>query len=291
MAGLGEVCSHIGALLFYLESASRVSKSCTQIGCVRKEPRVVESIPYAEIAVIPFEKPKSQIEGCKRGAHLYSDTIPLADLQLVEGTEMVLEEVMLTEDIASNELPSTVDTPSSSGSLMQLLRVSPSNEEQMEFLSKKSKHKPVICSIVSPYSDAFKPKSETSNLPSSLSDLYQPQNEEITYSELLEVCEQMVINVDNEEVTKIEMFTCDQNKSSSNLSVLLILVILPKVSLSEYFIQILQNSRWAATAWGCEDEFSAKIAYIRLMKSNHTDFSCKESGLVVSLNHPFQCQS
>ena len=57
MAGLGEVCSHIGALLFYLESASRVSKSCTQIGCVWKEPRVVESIPYAEIAIIPFEKP------------------------------------------------------------------------------------------------------------------------------------------------------------------------------------------------------------------------------------------
>ena len=170
---------------------------------------------------------------------------------------------------------------------MQLLRVSPSNEEQMEFLSKISKHKPVICSIVSPYSDAFKPKSETSNLPSSLRDLHQPQNEELTYSELLEVCEQIVINVDNEEVTKIEMFTCDQNKSSSNLSVLLILVILPKVSLSEYFIQILQNSRRAATAWGCEHESSARIAYIRLMKSNHTDFSCKESGLVVSLNHPF----
>ena len=26
MAGLGEVCSHVGALLFYLESASRVNK-------------------------------------------------------------------------------------------------------------------------------------------------------------------------------------------------------------------------------------------------------------------------
>ena len=97
MAGLGEVCSHIGALLFYLESASHVSKSCTQIDCVWKEPRIVESIPYAEIADIPFEKPKSQIAGCKRGAHLYSDTVPLADLQLVERTE----EVMSNED---NEL-------------------------------------------------------------------------------------------------------------------------------------------------------------------------------------------
>ena len=102
MAGLGDVCSDIGALLFYLQSAFRVSKSGAQIGCVLKEPRVVESIPYAEIAVIPFKKPKSQIAGCKRDVHLYSDAIPLADLQLVEGIEEVLE-VMLTEDIASNE--------------------------------------------------------------------------------------------------------------------------------------------------------------------------------------------
>ena len=33
-----------------------------------------------------------------------SDAISLADLQLVEGTEEVLE-VMLTEDVASNEIP------------------------------------------------------------------------------------------------------------------------------------------------------------------------------------------
>lgn len=344
MAGLGEVCSHIGALLFYLESASRVSKSCTQIGCVWKEPRVVESIPYAEIADIPFEKPKSQIAGCKRGAHLYSDTIPLADLQLVEETEEVLEEVMLTEDIASNhsnELPSpssplptaslneilsttsllptashnetssnvyllsTVDAPStsssSSGSFMQLLRVSPSNEEQMEFLSKISKHKPVVCSIVSPYSDAFNPKSKTSNLPSSLRDLYQPQNEELTYSELLEVCEQMVIIVDNEDVTKIEMFTRDQNKSSAwytqragriTASTMKSVCATDPGNPAQSIIKRVcypdsTKFKTAAIAWGCEHESSARIAYIHLMESNHKDFSYKESGLVVSLTHPF----
>ena len=97
---LGRYVSTLELYSFYLESVSRASKSCTQIDCVWKEPRVVESIPYAEIADIPFEKPKSQISGCKRGAHLYSDIVPLADLQLVGRTE----EVMSTED---NELPST----------------------------------------------------------------------------------------------------------------------------------------------------------------------------------------
>ena len=115
MAGLGEVYSRIGALLFYLESASCVSKSCTQIGCGWKEPSgILDAIPYAEIADISFEKPKSQIAGCKRGAHLYSDAVPLNDLQQpIEGTEMFVEEVAcsFSEDLASNEL---VELPSTS---------------------------------------------------------------------------------------------------------------------------------------------------------------------------------
>ena len=46
MAGLGEVCSHVEAILFYVELASWVSTTCTQIGCVWKELRLVETIPY-----------------------------------------------------------------------------------------------------------------------------------------------------------------------------------------------------------------------------------------------------
>ena len=178
---------------------------------------------------------------------MYSDAVPLTDLQLIEGTEKLVEEVpcTLTEDVVSNELTelptlstnktssttSLLSTASSSAlllpsedgpsissllsSFMQLLLVPPSNEEQNELLSKISEHKPVICSIVSPYSDSFKPNSKTNNLPLSLRDLYQPQNEELTYDELLGVCELVTINVNNEDVTKIEMFTRHQNKSSA----------------------------------------------------------------------------
>ena len=41
----------------------------------------------------------------------------------------------------------------------------------------------------------------------------------------------------------------------------------------------------AATAWGCEHQSSARIAKVCLMESNHTAFSCKDSGLVVKLTH------
>ena len=83
MAGLGEVCSHVAAILFYLESVSCVSTTCTQIGCAWKEPRLVETIPYARIMDIPFAKLKGSISAnCnrKRGAHLYDDSLPLLNL-------------------------------------------------------------------------------------------------------------------------------------------------------------------------------------------------------------------
>ena len=67
--------------LFYLESVCRVNTTCTQTAGMWKEPRLVETIPYARIMGIPFTKPKGSIStNRKRGAHLYSDSVPLADL-------------------------------------------------------------------------------------------------------------------------------------------------------------------------------------------------------------------
>jgi len=65
---------------FYLESASRVT-TCTQTDCMWKELCLVETIPCAQIMDISFTKPKGSINtNRKRGAHLYSDFVPLADL-------------------------------------------------------------------------------------------------------------------------------------------------------------------------------------------------------------------
>jgi len=94
MASLGEVCSHVAAILFYLESVFRVTTACTQTGCVWKQPRLVEAIPYAPIMDIPFTKPKGSLSSNrKRGAHLYSDTVPLLDLPKHLETQIVVEHV------------------------------------------------------------------------------------------------------------------------------------------------------------------------------------------------------
>ena len=42
-----------------------------------------------------------------------------------------------------------------------------------------------------------------------------------------------------------------------------------------------------ARTWGCEHEPLARIAYVDVMKTTHKNFVCKQSGLVVSVIHPF----
>ena len=78
MAGLGEVCSHVAAILFYLESAARSKLTCTQTSCMWKEPTFVDAIPYLPISELPLSKPKPRISCNKRrGAHHLSDITPL----------------------------------------------------------------------------------------------------------------------------------------------------------------------------------------------------------------------
>ena len=72
MAGLHEVCSHVGAILFYIE-AVRCSKTCTDVSCQWAVPSSINSIPYAKIADIDFTTAKSRLLPVKRGAHHNND--------------------------------------------------------------------------------------------------------------------------------------------------------------------------------------------------------------------------
>ena len=56
MAGLGEVCSHVGAVLFAVEAGVRMlkAKTCTSVPCQWLMPSAVSSVPYAELQEIDF---------------------------------------------------------------------------------------------------------------------------------------------------------------------------------------------------------------------------------------------
>jgi len=48
-----------------------------------------------------------------------------------------------------------------------------------------------------------------------LRDLYRPENEELTYPELLAVCEQVNLTISHEQIRIIEAETCEQSKSTA----------------------------------------------------------------------------
>ena len=56
MAGLGEVCSHVGAILFAVEAGVRMLKSrtCTSLPCQWLMPSTVTKVPYPELHNIDF---------------------------------------------------------------------------------------------------------------------------------------------------------------------------------------------------------------------------------------------
>ena len=62
------VCSHIGAILLYIE-ALQCAKTCTDITCQWVVPTSVKSNPYAKIADTDFTRPKSKIVPLKLTAH------------------------------------------------------------------------------------------------------------------------------------------------------------------------------------------------------------------------------
>ena len=62
MAGLGEAYTHVAAVLFYLETASRIdgTSSCTKEHCRWVIPAYQKEIPYLPICKIDFSSPKSK---------------------------------------------------------------------------------------------------------------------------------------------------------------------------------------------------------------------------------------
>ena len=113
MAGLCEICSHVAAILFYLESASRVTTTCTQTDCTWKQPRLVD---YINGLIFSYWSLKKEIV----------DTVPLSDLPM--HPETLVELAPGTVELDSNGIDtassfSKTVGPESSQCELQLLQV------------------------------------------------------------------------------------------------------------------------------------------------------------------------
>ena len=181
MAGLGETCTHISAVLFYLEALHRLkgTETCTQQRCEWIMPKFQRDMDYLLIEDIDFTSAKHK----KR---------------------------KLDEAIDSNNLP----VISSSSTQDPVCEVS-TEEEKEAFYRELSlaDTKPAILSLIPEYSHAYIPKISLPEFPLPLTALYNPNFLKLGYDELLHKCESVNVIVTSNMSLLVEKETKQQSKS------------------------------------------------------------------------------
>ena len=262
MAGLAETCSHVGAVLHWVETAVRIRDDTP---CTSKEnkwlmPTPVKDIPYLELRNIDFATPKRQ-STC-------------------------------TTDTSTNapknnraKIPSPSDTE---------------KQDFFHKIAQEQEKKPIILSVIQPYSNNF--VLSIDHLPKLLQGLYKPAYLESDYSELLKLAESHLRDeVTPGMVDHLAELTCKQSHSqewfkyragritaSRFRQVLHTNCDQPSLSLLKS-ICYPETHRFStkATTWGCEHEKDALTAYKVQMSASHEDLNVTTCGFYVSTTHPF----
>ena len=266
MAGLGETCTHIAAVLFYLEAAARIQgrQTCTQRKCEWILPSFQKNVEYLPIRDSDFTSAK----GKKR---------------------------KLDELIDCN-LPKK-------GAVSNRSTVTPSNEDYDSFYEHLSKTgtKPAILSLIPKHSDPYVPKRMLSTFPVPLPLLHKPEYIELGYPDLLKLCESQVVTVTDEMALCVEKET--RLQSGSNLwfryragritaSRMKAVCHTDHTNPSQSLVKTIcypESFRFTSkqTTWGCKHEKAACDQYTKATRDKHVEFAVKDSGLVINSLWPF----
>ena len=269
MAGLGESCSHVGALLFFIEAAVKIrdSRTVTEQKAYWMLPSACKEIPYAEISNIDFTSPNTLKKKFDETLEHASETTPRTHLK------------------------------------RETTVVHPTEEKIKSFYHALSqcRSKPVILSIVPPYDEKFKPVSLTEKFPPLLTELYDPRNLEMHYAELLNHCKNIELKVTPEQQINVEMETRTQHQSKKWFNFRSGRITASKVHAvvhtnenmpSQSLIRSIcypesSNFKSAATTWGCCNEDTALNEYKNIMQDHHENFQVSKCGLFISVENPF----
>ncbi len=265
MAGLGEACSHVAALLFLLEGNTQHQKntSCTSLPCSWLPPSF-RSVSFSKLADIDFDTP------------------------------LVKRKKIHENTAASNE-----------GSTLASKGIkAPTPTELDEFYKEISTlGKPVILSLIPGYSEPYIPLYSKGTLPNPLTNFFDTNNLKLSYPDLLTRSELLFnsYNITSSQAKAVQEKTKDQANSkiwyhqrsgrvtaSKFKSVCCTNVTQPAQSLIKaicYPESVLFKSR--ATQWGCEHEDQARKIYQKEMRKKHANLTLSKNGLIISPSYPF----
>ena len=266
MAGLAETCSHVGAILHWVEANVRIRDEIT---CTSKEnkwliPAPVKEIPYLQLQDIDFTAPKRFVA------------------------------------------KSSVSTSKGSSSSNTKKVSAPTHAEQQDFfhqISKEQNKKPIVLSVIEPFSNDFVLSSD--HLPKLLQYLYKPEYLDSDHTELVKIGEgyqsRLSEEMSQEMVDHLEQLTRTQAMSkewfkyragritaSRFKQVLCTNLHRPSLSLLKS-ICYPETCRFSskATSWGRDNEKNGLEAYTAKMSIEHEELRVRSCGFYVSLKHPY----
>ena len=264
MAGLGEVCSHIANILFYLEAVVRIQgthPTCTEETCRWIIPSYLKNAEYLPIKDIDFTSAQGKKRKLDEAIHQDGNDETSVQQATARGKESTESEMNVL--FANLSLGGT---------------------------------KPLVLSLIQGYSDEYVPKSTLDTFPMPLKSLQQSSHIKLNYPSLLEVCQSVEIEVTCEMAQSVERAT--QSQSSSKLwftyragrvtasrmkAVCHTNAANPSQSLiksicyPEAFSFVSRQ-----TEWGCKHEKKARDIYCKVTSSLHENFQILDSGLVIN---------
>ena len=180
MAGLNEVCSHVAAVLFYLETSVRISglPSVTQQKCQWTVPAFQKKIPYSRIKDMDFSSSQAK--------------------------KRKLDDPSSSSDFSLSIFSKTSDKCGT-----------PSASDMTAFYQKLSlcKTEPAFLSLVPPHSAQYIPSQMLSTFPQPLSQLFQPKFQTFNNSQLSIEAESIDLQITPQHVMKVEQATRGQSTS------------------------------------------------------------------------------
>ena len=267
MAGAGEVCAHVGALLFTAEGNKEMKRcqSCTSLPCSWLPPRH-QFVPAIKVTEIDFKTPKSKQLSRLQPDEPEATTNCKESLMTVPGTEQVNKlHVRLSNTVG----------------------------------------KPVVLSHTPGFSDAYVPLNMLADFPKPLTELFSKDAIDMSYEDLVETCSEIydkyVISCD--QASLVEENTRQQAKSriwfqqragritaSKLKSAVATDIMKPFVSLIKsicYPDPTVDRFVSAACSYGLYYEDTARKEYVAIMKEMHVDFEVNKTGLIVDPMYPF----
>ena len=270
MAGLGEACTHIAAVLFYLEAMARIrgSSVCTQQKCQWIIPAFQKDIPYLPVAELDFTSAKAK--------------------------KKKLDEAAINGSVYAACSSSNPAQPSD---------VLPPRTDELESFFhniSRCKSSPGILSLVPEFQDRYIPKTSLPEFPTCLQDLFDPQLAKATYPSLASSCESVQIDMSEEMARNVEEATREQSRSKLWYKYRAGRVTASKMkrvcrtSLEKPSHRLIKEICYPeafkfsskSTCWGCEHENSAREKYAEIMAASHDEFTVASCGLVLNPEWP-----